>query len=57
MIPAAEVQVRIYGHLLSVDSPAAEQIAIYSTGGQLLYRVQKPAGRLRTSGTVCHAAC
>ncbi|MDR1221965.1 MAG: hypothetical protein LBL07_03680 [Tannerella sp.] len=45
MIPTAEMQVRIYGHLLSVDSPAAEQIAIYSAGGQLLYRVQKPAGQ------------
>jgi hypothetical protein len=45
VIPAAEVQVRIYGHLLSVDSPAAEQIAVYSAGGQLLYRVRKPAGQ------------
>jgi hypothetical protein len=44
VIRAAEVQVHINGSLLSVDSPAAEQIAVYSVGGQLLHRVRKTAG-------------
>jgi hypothetical protein len=44
VIRAAGEQVRIYGSLLSVGSPAAGQIAVYSTGGQLLYRVQQPVG-------------
>jgi hypothetical protein len=38
--------VHVYGTPggITVNSPRAEQIAIYSTGGQLLYRVHKPAG-------------
>jgi hypothetical protein len=32
------------GGILSVHTPAAEGIEVYSVGGQLLYRAQKPAG-------------
>ncbi|MDR1455229.1 MAG: hypothetical protein LBJ01_06225 [Tannerella sp.] len=35
----------VYGDgLLTVDTPAAEQIEVYSAGGQLLYRARKTSG-------------
>jgi hypothetical protein len=37
-------EVVYYNGILSVNTSAAEQIAVYSVSGQLLYRVQKPAG-------------
>jgi hypothetical protein len=45
LIPSSGVQIRLYGNLLSVDSPASEQVSVYSVGGQLLYSAQKVSGR------------
>jgi hypothetical protein len=44
LIPSSGVQIRLYGNLLSVDSPASEQVSVYSVGGQLLYSAQKASG-------------
>jgi hypothetical protein len=37
-------EVAYFNGILSVNTPAAEQIAVYSVSGQLLYRAQKTAG-------------
>jgi hypothetical protein len=40
------VQVYIRDKVLYIDSPAAEQIAVYSVTGKLLRRLEKPAGKV-----------
>jgi hypothetical protein len=39
-------QVYLNNGILHVDSPAAERIAIYSVAGELLYRLEKQAGKI-----------
>jgi uncharacterized protein YjdB len=46
ILQAQQPAVRVYldRQLLHVDSPASEQISVYTVGGALLYRQDKPAG-------------
>jgi uncharacterized protein YjdB len=39
------VTVRFYNKILYIDSPAAEQIEVYTLSGKLLHRASKPAGK------------
>ncbi|MDR2041969.1 MAG: leucine-rich repeat domain-containing protein, partial [Tannerella sp.] len=43
-VPEQSVGVRCAAGVLSVDSPAAEQVTVYSAGGSLLFRAVKPSG-------------
>jgi hypothetical protein len=42
---SAEVKVRLSGNFLSVNSPIAETVQVYSINGMLLRHFQKPAGQ------------
>jgi hypothetical protein len=42
---APETGVHYAAGVLTVDSPVAEQVAVYSAGGARLFRAVKPAGR------------
>jgi hypothetical protein len=41
----SSVQVYVSGQSLHVSTPAAERVSVYSAGGQLLYSLDKPAGK------------
>ena len=42
--------VYVSGQSLHVSTPAAERVSVYSAGGQLLYSLDKPAGKASVSG-------
>jgi hypothetical protein len=44
-VPEQSVGVHCAAGVLSVDSPAAEQVTVYSAGGALLFRSGKPSGQ------------
>ncbi|MDR0733824.1 MAG: carbohydrate-binding domain-containing protein [Dysgonamonadaceae bacterium] len=44
-VDASSVQVRLAKQLLSVDSPEAEQVTVYSLSGTLLSKLEKQAGK------------
>jgi hypothetical protein len=45
LVDGSSVQVYVSNQSLHVSTPAAERVSVYSAGGQLLYSLDKPAGK------------